>query len=154
MALPIPIATSPDLNAQDAQLVWELVSDITPKEDVLIRHGMTPADLKAKLNNPMFRSAYVEAKRLWSSDMNAQDRIKVKATMMVEDALIDVYRIIKDDTALSVSKLEAFEKLGKLAQVMGQKPSAVGERHTIIINVGEKPTKIEFEQPAIEGETA
>lgn len=105
MALPIPIATSPDLNAQDAQLVWELVSDITPKEDVLIRHGMTPADLKAKLNNPMFRSAYVEAKRLWSSDMNAQDRIKVKATMMVEDALIDVYRIIKDDTALSVSKL-------------------------------------------------
>lgn len=144
MALPTSLSNSPDLNSGDAQLIWELVSNISPKEEVLARHGLDTKGLHARTKNPMFRSAYQEAKRLWSSDLNVQERIRLKAAYMLEDSLPDLFKIIKDDSQPGAAKLEAIEKLGKLSQVMVQKAGATGERHTIIINVGDKPTQIDY----------
>jgi hypothetical protein len=104
----------------------------------------------------MFRSAYQEAKRLWSSDLNVQERIRLKAAYMLEDSLTDLFKIIKDEGQPSSSKLEAIEKLGKLSQVMAQKTAMAGENHKIIINVGNSsPVVIEHVgQKQIEGEAA
>jgi hypothetical protein len=154
MNLPSTLANSPDLNAGDAQLIWELVSNISSKEEVLARHGLDAKALAARTRNPMFRSAYQEAKRLWSSDLNVQERIRLKASYMLEDSLPDLFKIIKDDSQPGAAKLEAIEKLGKLSQVMVQKQGMQGERHTIIINVGDaKPVEIDYVPPAIEAET-
>jgi hypothetical protein len=101
----------------------------------------------------MFRSAYQEAKRLWSSDLNVQERIRLKAAYMLEDSLPDLFKIIKDDSQPGAAKLEAIEKLGKLSQVMVQKGPTQGERHTIVINVGDKPLEIDYTtKPAIEAQ--
>lgn len=156
MSIPVSLANSPDLNSGDAQLIWELVSNISSKEEVLARHGLDARTLLARTKNPMFRSAYNEAKRLWSSDLNVQERIRLKAAYMLEDSLADLFKLIKDDSQPAAHKLEAIEKLGKLSQVMVQKAAMQGERHTIVINVGnsETPIKIDYVPPAIEGETA
>lgn len=153
MAIPASLANSPDLNSGDAQLIWELVSNISPKAEVLGRHGLDARGLVKRSNNPMFRSAYQEAKRLWSSDLNVQERIKLKAAYMLEDSLPDLFKIIKDDSQPGAAKLEAIEKLGKLSQVMVQKATGQGERHTIVINVGDtKPVEIDYIPPAIEAQ--
>lgn len=157
MNLPASLASSPDLNSSDAQLIWELVSDITPAKEVLARHGMTPQDLTRKTRNPMFRSAYQEAQRLWKSELNVQERIKLKAAYLLEDSLPDLFKIIKDDSQPGSAKMVAIEQLGKLSQVMAQKKDGNGgERHQIIINVGDaKPVVIDavLQRPALENET-
>jgi hypothetical protein len=155
MGLPASLANSPDLNSSDATLIWELVSDINPAKEVLARHGMTPNDLQKKTRNPMFRSAYQEARRLWSSELNVQERIKLKAAYLLEDSLPDLFKIIKDDSQPGSAKMIAIEQLGKLSQVMAQKKEGGGERHSITINVGNAtPVVIEHTVPAIEGEVA
>jgi len=154
--IPTSLANSTELNSSDAQLIWELVSDISAPSDVLARHGLDKAGLQRKLRNPMFRSAFNETKRLWNADLNVNERIRIKAALMLEDSLPDIYKIIKDDSQPSAAKLEAVEKLGKLSQTMApKKEGQMGERHTITINVGDKPITIEhMTQPAIEGEAA
>lgn len=156
MTVPTAIANSPDLNAGDAQLIWELVSNISPAAEVLARHGITAADLQRKTRNSMFRSAYNEAKRLWKGDMNVQERIRLKSAYLLEDSLPDLFKIIKDSAQPSSAKLAAMEQLGKLSQVLVQQKGPTGERHTITINVGDnKPVIIEATmQPALEGEVA
>lgn len=157
MALPTLLTSSPDLNAQDAQLIWELVSDVSPKADVLARHGMTAQDLQRKTKSAMFRSAYSEARKLWNSDMNTLERIRVKSQFMLEDSLVDIFKIIKDEQQPAAVRLEGVKKLGELSQATNQKNVAAPERHQITINVGDKSVVIDHVAaalPAIEGEVA
>lgn len=140
------------LNAIDGQLIMDLVSKLRPASDVLKTYNLTPADLQAKAGNPLWASAYREAEKLWNSDMNIQQRIRLKAAFLLEDSLSHVFSIITAPGVSLTSKLEAVEKLIKVSTVANvPKEGVVGEKHNITINIGgnKPPIKITAESNGV-----
>lgn len=113
----LPVKATNAINGTDAQLIWELVAEISAPAEVLSRYGLTPATLRDKMKDQMFRAAFREAKTLWKSDLNAEERVKVKARAMVEDSLVDIFAILKSEHMIPQIRLEAFEKLMKVGDL-------------------------------------
>lgn len=131
------------LNDSDARLIWELVANISPAADVLKRHGLTVADFAAKKRDTMFVAAFKEAKAVWNSDMNVQQRIKFKSGLLLEDSLQDLFLIIKNPEMAASLKMEATKQLGQLSQTINPKQSAEsgGSAFKLTINLGDSPAK-------------
>lgn len=128
------------LNDSDARLVWELVANISPPAQILARHGLTGAEFKAKMKDKMFVAAYKEAKQAWEADLNVQQRIKLKAGLLLEDSLQDLFIMIKDPQQSASNKLEATKQLGQLSQTINPRQNAGGEGSAfkLTINLGER----------------
>lgn len=139
MTHPTPIANQPD-----TRLAWELVAQIAPLPDILRRWSMTYEQLKAKLRDPMFRSMVTETKKIWKSELNTKERIRIKSQLLVEDSLLDVYQIVSNDQLSPQARVDAFEKLAKIGDLMEKdKTQTTGERVTININLDQNnPMKI------------
>lgn len=141
------------ISQTDGRLAWELAAEITDVKTLLARYGMTAVDLRTKFKDRMFRQAISEAKKIWKSDMNVKQRIQIKAAFLVEDSLLDVFAIIKNENMPAASKLEAFEKLLRTADLVprtgqqGQQAAASGFR--INIHLGDSPSQ----QVTIDGST-
>ena len=135
MALP---TAPPGISPSDARLAWELTAGISSIGDIMRRHRLTFDEYDAKKKDPIFMAMFTEYKKYWDSDMSAAERVQLKAALLTEDSLLDIYELIKSgDTAPGV-KLEAFSSLARAAQV-GVKgkdgaPSG-GERVQININI-------------------
>ena len=127
----------------DGRLAWELAAEIADVPTILKRYELTIPDLKRKLKDPMFRMAVREAKAIWKSDLNIQQRIVVKARLLLEDSLLDVFAIIKQEHMPAAQKLEAFEKLMKAADMAPKtgKAEGVGGAGHFKINIilGDRP---------------
>lgn len=147
------------LSDTDGRLIWELVAKISTPQDIIDRYGLTATDLEAKFKDKMFAAAFREAKGLWNSDMNVQQRIKFKSGLLLEDSLVDLMLIIKDPKQLTSAKLEATKQLGQLSQTINPKTQADGgggSQFKLVINMGDASPKTmvlhghTIDQPAIE----
>ena len=138
----IPDTTVLDsLSDHDGRLIMDLVSNIRPAAEVLKAYGITPSEFAAKAKNEMFASAYREAQKLWKSDMNINQRIRLKAAYCLEDSIPNLYKIVTAQGIGVNAKLEAIEKLIKISTVSNvPKEGAQREMHNITINIGgDKP---------------
>lgn len=147
------------LNGSDSRLIWEIVANISPLPDILHRHGLTAQDLKAKLKSAPFIAAYKEVKAAWHSDLNVQQRIKLKSGLLLEDSLQDLMLIIKDPMMSAANKMEATKQLGQLSQTTNPKPGAGdgGSKFTVKINIGggdAAPKTVTIDGHAIAGPSA
>lgn len=123
--LPIPeLGAAEALSNTDGRLAWEIASGIASVPEICKRYAMSPQDFKRKLGDPMFRKAVREAKSLWNSDLNVQQRIRLKAAFLVEDSLLDIFAILKNEGGLAVNRLDAFKKLIEVADMT---PKSKGE---------------------------
>lgn len=131
------------LNDSDARLIWELVANISPATDILKRHGLAVADFAAKKRDKMFVAAYKEARTVWNSDMNVQQRIKFKAGLLLEDSLQDLFLIVKNPDMAASLKMEATKQLGQLSQTINPKQSggSEGSAFKLTINLGDNSAK-------------
>jgi hypothetical protein len=154
----IHIASVGAMSQSDQTLIWELVANINPAADILKRHGLTVADLRAKQRDKLWAAAYREAKVFWESNAGVRERIKQKAGMLLEDALMDIQLIIKDPMIPTVHKLEATKQLGQLSQTSNPKtqPGEVGAGFKLTINISDSKKRViegtVVEQQAIEAE--
>ena len=125
------------INDSDARLICDLVANIRPAAEVLKAHGITPTEFAAKAKNELFAGAYREAQKVWKSDMNIQQRIRLKSAFLLEDSLPNLHRIITAEGIGVNAKLEAIEKLIKISTVANvPKEGAQREMHNITINIG------------------
>jgi hypothetical protein len=131
------------LSQTDGRIAWEIAAEIADVPTILTRYGISPQGFKNKLKDPMFRMAIREAKALWKSDMNVKERIRVKAAMLVEDSLLDVFAIIKNENMPAASKLEAFEKLMKTADLAPKTGAtqATAAGFKVVIQMGDSPSQ-------------
>lgn len=145
---------SAPVQRSEARLVWELVAKIAPLPDVLRRHSLSVLELKAKLKEPMFRSLYKETKRIWESELNTKERIRVKAQLLVEDSLLDVYAIVQNDQMSPQVRVDAFEKLARIGSLGAPEKGTgnEGERVQININIpgASAPVVVTAAAPALE----
>jgi hypothetical protein len=135
------------LSQTDGRIAWEIAAEIADVPTILTRYGISADGFKKKLRDPMFRMAIREAKAVWKSDLNVTQRIRVKAAMLVEDSLLDVFAIIKNENMPASSKLEAFEKLMKTADLTpktnGQPASAAGFK--VVIQMGDSAQEVRID---------
>ena len=139
------------INDIDARLIWDLVSNMRPAADILKQYGLEPGDLAVKAQNEMFAGAYREAQRLWKSDMNIQQRIRLKAAFLLKDSLPSLFGIIKQEGIGINAKLAAIEQLTKISTVANDpKKGEASEKHSITINIGgdKKPIQVVAETPS------
>lgn len=147
------VATQENMSALtdfDTRLILDLVAKLREPKDVLESYGITSLELAAKAKNPMFASAYRETERVWKSDMNIQQRVRLKAAFLLEDSLVPLHRIIMDQNMPVRAKLEAIEQLTRISTVANvpKEAGGAGEKHSITINIGgdHKPVTIVAEQ--------
>lgn len=140
------------LSQTDGRIAWEIAAEIADVPTILTRYGITPQGFKNKLKDPMFRMAIREAKALWKSDLNVKERIRIKAAMLVEDSLLDVFAIIKNEQMPAASKLEAFEKLMKTADLApktaAQPATAAGFK--VVIQMGDASQEVRIDGHVID----
>lgn len=131
--LPVPAGVS----KEDARLAWELVANISPIGDIMRRHGLTFDEFDAKKRDPVFSNMLEQYRKHWNSELSVNQRVALKAALLTEDSLLDVYAIIKDGEASPGQKLEAFGALAKAGEVgVQRKDSAVASNPVhITINV-------------------
>lgn len=160
-ALPAPAASSaglPDLlvGEDDTALIWDLVRGVTDAQAVLARYSMTRADFETKGRQPLFARSFRMAKRYWDADGNVRERIKVKAQAALEESVVSVARIVNDPDMSVPAKLEAVDRLDKLADIHGKRAGTTGaeaQKVSITINLGDnQPVVVNAE--VIPGETS
>lgn len=131
--MPVPAGVT----QADARLAWELVAGISSIGDVMRRHGMDFDALDAKKRDPVFANMLEQYRKHWNSELSVNQRVTLKAALLTEDSLLDVYAIIKDTEASPGQKLEAFGALAKAGEVGAQRKDAgaPGSPVHITINV-------------------
>lgn len=125
----------------DSRLAVELAIQIRPIDEIMESYGLTKAELKEKLANPVFKGMVVEAKKTWESDLSVKERIRLKAAHLVEDSILSVFNIIHDKDNPAPQRLDAFKSLTKVADVeatASSGPGVSGEKFTININLGDR----------------
>jgi hypothetical protein len=154
MSAPRPPAT---LSPGDALLVWEITAGISTLGDIMRRHGLTFDEYDAKMRDAAFVGHMVDCKRYWTSETSVSERVRLKAALLAEDGLLDLYQILKSPDTVTSAKLDAFGHLAKAADLGPSKKPDVGtgERFQININLGEKHVVLEANSiaGALEGET-
>lgn len=113
----------------------ELVANLRPRRDILVRYNLTENDIVAKARNPEWNSRFREVSQIWNSDQNFKERIAAKAAFLLEDSLVHVYKIISSQGSTAQAKLAAVEQLTKISGVAAKSsdnaPAAGGTRITI-----------------------
>lgn len=130
------------ISQTDGRIAWEIAAEISDVPTICTRYGLSMAAFRAKLADPMFRTAIREAKSLWKSDLNVQQRIRLKAAFLVEDSILDIFAIIKNEHMPAAAKLEAFEKLMKTADMTpkaGKGDGAAAAGFKVVIQLGDSP---------------
>jgi hypothetical protein len=99
-----------------SRLALQVATKLYSTQDILKQFNLSPQEYKTILQDPVFQKKYREAKELWNSDTNALERIRAKSTMAVEDGLLTLVKIFKDQDLNANARLDAFEKLIKLSE--------------------------------------
>lgn len=132
------------MTPDDVRLAWELVSNITDRATIMRRRGMSFDDFDAKLADVGFKSLLANCQAAWNSELSVNQRVQIKAALLTEDTLLDVYAIVKDSDTSPGQKLEAFQALAKAGEVGAIKKDTVA---------GAPAVKITFNLPGKPGVT-
>jgi hypothetical protein len=129
--MPVPAGVSPE----DARLAWELVANFSSIGDIMRRHGLSFDDLDAKKRDPAFATLLKQYEKHWNSELSVNQRVALKAALLTEDSLLDVYQIIKNGEASPGQKLEAFGALAKAGEVGVQRKDQAAAGTPVHINI-------------------
>ena len=154
----LPSQVNTDVAKITNQLATELASQLFPLQTLLDRYSLSKTQFKQLVNNPEFRQRYAQAKAEWGADKNATERVTNKATLMVEDSLLEIFGMVHDSEATTPSRLQAFNSLVDLSEVSPKKQKnqqdKLPEQFVINISTGDhvKQIKIDNTPKEIEGE--
>ena len=130
-------------------LAMEIASGLSSPKEVFSRHGFTDVEARQILKSPHFVKMLKEAKANWDGDHNADERIRLKAKLALEELLLPHFLLAKSPDTPANARNEAvktFERLSGLARDTGDNP--VGERFVVNINLGDAPEeKIVIDSP-------
>ena len=131
--------TSINLGDLSPSIAAELAAELAGPEDIRAKYGLTKGQWDRLRQNPTFRAMVLEALKTFRGSLAAGARITKKAEILLEDALPDLYAIVKNKETPSDTRIKAVSQLAELAG-RGKKDSAeAGPRaqgFTLNINVG------------------
>lgn len=133
--------TSISLGDLSPSIAAELAAELAGPEDIRAKYGLTKGQWDRLRQNPTFRAMVLESLRTFRGSLAAGARITKKAEILLEDALPDLYAIVKNKETPSDTRIKAVSQLAELAgrgkgfgQVDPNAPKVAG--FTLNINVG------------------
>ena len=134
------IPATPGLTLTDLSptVAAELAAGLSSPQSVRERYGITPAQWALLAKNPTFRQMLAEAIQRFKGDLNAGNRITLKAEVLLEDAMPELYHLAKDKLVPSAERISAIKQLAELAGRNAKKDdgSRAGGGFVLNINVG------------------
>jgi hypothetical protein len=129
------------------QLACELATGLYNNQDILDKFELTVAQLKRICKSPQFRLKYQEAKAVWESSDNVQQRIRQKSALLLEDSVLPLYSIIHNTNLAPAARTDAFSKLMAIADMQPSKDSGkvMGDKFTLNITIGDEKQSITIE---------
>src|SRR5882672_1127903 len=109
--------TVPDLTLKDlsATVAAELAAGLSSAETIRKRFGLTAPQWRQLTQNGYFRGMVKDALKSFQGDLNAGRRITLKAEVMLEDSLEDLYAIVKTKDVPSGERIKAVQTMAELA---------------------------------------
>lgn len=140
------------------RLAREIAVDLRDIETILEHYQIDSETFERIKATPRFQELLRSEIEAWNSALNTQERIKLKAAAMTEEALPEFYARLHDQKESLPAKVELLKFIGRLAG-FGIAGASVegggGERFSITINLG-SDAKLKFEKElpmkTIEGE--
>jgi hypothetical protein len=132
----VPVARINDVML--VKLARELAMDIHPLEDILKAHGIEPKQWGYIQDMPRFQALLETETAQWNGALNTQERVKIKASAMIEEWLPEAHERMHDRG----ESLNAKTELGKLIRDLagfsknGVGVEGSGERFSVTINLG------------------
>lgn len=114
--------TSP-LSGNVGSFVLELAAQLQPLDEVLAKYDVDQALFQKLLKNRVFREMVVEAERSFKALTNTAERIRIKAQLLIELGLDELYSIIVDHRAMASARVQAFTAIRALTGL--EKPEAI-----------------------------
>jgi len=138
-----------------SRLAREIARDIKPIDEILKEYKLTAEQFDVLADNGFFQTRLSEETQLWnaSDSVAIGKRIETKTATMVEDCLLEVYRLIHDQNQPMQAKVDMLKWVARLAG-MGEARTAAsdGGGVKITINVGSKSLEFDKER-ALPGRT-
>lgn len=107
-----------------ARLALDLAMRVKTADVVAESYGLTRGDLLHRLRTDKQFAMQVKAyKEVWHNPMNAVERTRIKAAVLAEDGLVDVWRLFLDTDVHPSIRLDSYKHICKLGDV---EPKAVG----------------------------
>lgn len=120
-----------------AQLAIELAAGLSSEETLRERYGLDMSAWQDLTDHPTFKSMLSEAHKTLTGDLNAKNRIKLKASVAFEDTIPTIYNMAHDVKVPAASRLEAAKILSRVGGVDAQHENTVGGTgFSISINLG------------------
>lgn len=139
----MPLDSFPVPSDLSAQLAMEIATELCDASTLMKRYGMSGAAFKQLLSTPAFANMVKEAKAKWDGDMNANERIRVKSAIALEDSIIEIHGMIHDKENPSSSRIEAAKTLGKFAKADAPDAAAGSVPFVVNINLGDRGVHVE-----------
>lgn len=131
--------TSINLGDLSPSIAAELAAELAGPEDIRAKYGLTKGQWDRLRQNPTFRAMVLEALKTFRGSLAAGARITKKAEILLEDALPDLYAIVKNKETPSDTRIKAVSQLAELAGRGKKDMAEAGPRaqgFTLNINVG------------------
>lgn len=131
----------------------ELATGLSTPESIRAKFGLTEGQWRLLARNPVFREMMKEAITKFRGDLNAGARITVKAEVLLEDAMPELYGIAKSNTTPASDRISAVKELANLAGRNQKKDGVPGSTSgfslTINLSGAKGPITIEGKQEPV-----
>lgn len=119
-------------------LARELALNIRPLEAILESLGVSDTKFEQLKNDASFTRLLAQQMAEWESATNTQERVKLKASAMIEDWLPEAYARLHDRTENLPGKTELAKLITRIAGMGVDKVNqgASAEKVTVTINIG------------------
>lgn len=126
------------------RLSREIAMNIFEIEDVLLRHDISRNDWETIQSHPRFIALLQNSIEEWESALNTSQRVKVKASSMIELWLGHANELLHSNEDVN-KKTELAKFIARLAEIPNTQTQAAtsGERLSVIINLGAEKLTIE-----------
>jgi hypothetical protein len=142
----IPVGVYDDIKL--VKLARGIAMGIKEIPDILFDNGLTLREFEEIKQLPHFNHILTSERIAWDGALNTSERVKVKASAVIEEYLPELYARLNDRTEPLMAKMKAMEILSKLGH-LGERDIASagvpGDRVQVIINLG-ADTKLEYQK--------
>lgn len=123
----------------------EIALDIHPLENILRNVGMSRGEFDAVRETDYFKALLNDEMVKWNSALNTHERVKIKASVVIEDYLEEAHRVLHDPKESLNGRAEIAKLLAKLAGMgmTNADTGVVGEKLSITINMGAEKVEID-----------
>jgi hypothetical protein len=139
-----------------SRLAREIARDLRPLELTLDQMKINSEQWDRIQSNPIFHTRMVEEAQMWSAStkQNVRERVALKASVMVEELLLEAVGMVQDPGIPGAARVQALQfiaKMGHLGEGTMSKDDGSG-RVQINIMIGNQKLSFEKEHVVLEGE--